>query len=582
MALDAVIVSELAKELDNSLRGCRIDKIYQPSKSEIFFATRVNNKNTRIKISLSSKPYIYLTDEKQENPEKAPMFCMLLRKHLSGAKILSVSAPKDERIIIITAESVNEMGDMAQRQIILELMGRNSNFILCDENNRILDCVKRADYESSPDRPLLPGLFYNMPQKPDKISLSELSVADFLKLLAAAPNVPTNKWLTDTFSAMSPLIARDLTFRVDGTVDILTHELSEVQSEELAEISTALYTESKAPFLIYQPGDSVPFEFCFTPILQYGLDVRSVKCESYCAMLAAFFDKREAVARLGQAKNELKKNIVTLKQRLGRKIAEQTSELQQAREREHLKRCADLIMANIADIRRGQPSASVVDWFDEAQPTVEIKLDVKMNAHQNAQKYYKLYSKRKNAEAILSVKIAEEQEELFYLDSILDETDRAADTTELAEIKEELTENGYIKANSKGKKKRLPASKPAEYRTTGGFSVFVGKNNKQNEYLTLKAAFKSDIWFHVKNAPGAHVILVCDGKQPGSADLTEAAEIAAYHSSISEAVGTPVDYTAVKNVKKLHGGKPGMVNYFNYQTAFVTPSVEKLQKLRIQ
>lgn len=580
MALDAVTVSELANELNSTLRGCRIDKIYQPSKCEIFFATRVNNKNTRIKISISSKPYIYLTDEKQTNPDKAPMFCMLLRKHLSGAKILSVSAPQDERIIIISLESINEMGDIVKRTIVLELMGRNSNFILCDENNRILDCIKRVDYESSSERPLLPGLFYNQPPKPEKISLSAISSEEFMRCLKNAPDIPVSKWLADTFSSISPLISRELAFRACGDIDAVISRLSESQAESMANDVVSLHTGNHAPYLIFCEGESLPFEFSFMPITQYGNAV-SKKCADYCSMLAEFFDKREYYARLEQAKNELRKIITTFRQRLSKKLAEQTAELQQAKEREYLKRHADLIMANIGTIHRGQSSAKVTDWFDEAQPTVEIKLDVKMNAHQNAQKYYKLYSKRKNAESVLTVKLAEGQSELFYLDSILDETTRACDISELAEIKEELQENGYIKSAAKQKKKAQTISKPAEYRTTGGFSVFVGKNNRQNEYLTLKAAFKSDIWFHVKNAPGAHVILVCDGRQPSDSDLTQAAEIAAFHSSISSSVGTAVDYTTVKNVKKLHGGKTGMVNYFNYQTAFVTPDPQKLQSLRI-
>ena len=586
MALDSIVISGLAAELNDTLRLCRIDKIYQPSKSEISFSVRVNNKSKRLNIIISGQPAVYLTDEKRENPEKAPMFCMLLRKHLIGSKILSVTQPEAERIIIMELECINELRDIVNKKIIIELMGRNSNFILCDHDMRIIDCMRKSDYEACAEHPVLPGLFYKFPAKPRKADPFSIDERQFDSLLAqqcTEKELTADMWLMNNFMSVSPLTAREAAFRSCSDVKPLLSALTDTQKQALRCQFFDIFRNytNRHPYLMIKPGEAIPFDFCFMPITQYG-SIINKECSSYSEMLSEFFDIRRTNDSLSQMKSAVLKGIKTSRDRLKRKLAEQNAEIEAAKGREILKINADLIMANIYNISRGQNHIKVINLFDEKQSEIDIKLDIKLTPHQNAQKYYKEYAKKKNAEKILSEKLKEGEEELFYLESVIDELSRAESCAEISVIKDELQSEGYLKESIKRKKPDSPAVSSIEYRTPNGFLVLVGRNNKENELLTLKTASKGDIWFHVKNAPGSHVILVTEQKTPSDEDYTISASIAAYHSSVKGSSNIPVDFTEVRNVKKLHGGKTGMVNYFNYKTAFVTPDNGLLPAIRVR
>lgn len=586
MALDSIVISGLTCELNNTLRLCRIDKIYQPSKSEISFSVRVSNKSKRLNIIIAGQPAVYLTDEKRENPEKAPMFCMLLRKHLIGSKILSITQPEAERIIIMELECINELRDIVNKKIIIELMGRNSNFILCDYDMRIIDCMRKSDYEAGAEHPVMPGLFYRfpaIPQKKDPLSIDECEFSYLLARQCTEKELTADVWLMNNFMSVSPLVAREISFRACCEVKPLLSKLTGNQRQMLCREFFDIFhnLNSIHPYLMVKPEEAIPFDFCFMPITQYG-NIINKECAGYSEMLSEFFDIRRANDSLNQMKAAVLKGIKTSRDRLKRKLAEQNAEIESAKGREILKINADLIMANIYNISRGQNHIRVINLFDEKQPEIDIKLDIKLTPHQNAQKYYKEYAKKKNAEKILTEKLEEGERELFYLESVIDELNRAESCTEISAIRDELQAEGYVKENAKRKKQEVSSFSPIEYRTPNGFSVLAGRNNKENEFLTLKASAKGDIWFHTKNAPGSHVILVTEQRTPSDQDYTIAASIAAYHSSVKGSSNIPVDFTEVRNVKKLHGGKTGMVNYFNYKTAFVTPDKDLLSSMREQ
>ena len=459
--------------------------------------------------------------------------------------------------------------------------------ILCDSEGRIIDCARRVGYDMSELRQVLPNLFYELPPAPQTPAYFQITderqIFDIFD--AAEPDAPADKVLSGGIFGLPPLICREAVFRACGDVHAAAGALDRAALAKIARFVLSLSADGfvPAPYIFKKNGQDKYFDFCFMPITQYG-DIQTVECEDFCAMMAEFYDGQEAEARLAAKKRELLRTLTAAIKREQRKLSLQRAELESACDRERLRRAADLIMANIYNIKKGADCVEVPDLFDPEQPTVKIALDPALDPHKNAQRYYKEYAKKKNAQAYLTAQIEKNDAALEYLRSARDLLELCDDAEVIPQIREELESAGYIRAGRaapRGKKAKAPAFNPKKYMTDGGFVLLAGRSNRENEYLSLKYAAANDLWFHVKNAGGSHVLLLCrDGRTPGERDINDAAMLAAYNSSLRASSSVPVDYTRARFVKKLHGGAPGMVNYYEYKTAFATPDPERIEKMR--
>ena len=579
MPFDAVFLSAVVEELTPILTGERIDKIQQPARDTVLLHLR-----SRGKLLLSangSRPRIHLTRASFENPAQPPMFCMLLRKHLSGGRIAGLTQPEAERKIDLSLDCTDEMGVPCQKHLILELMGRNSNLILTDGDGRIIDCMRRVDFEMSEARQVLPGLFYREPPRQDKRIPWQTGEAELLSLLEAVDSPKRlDAWLLDTFAGLSPLISRELSYRFCGEVeaDILAlsrPELARFLARELA------MTGEKQPVLLLQGGAAK--DFSYRPIAQYGDYMTSRRCESFSALLDEFYTQRDRNERMRQRSQTLRKSVTTLYERTLRKLAAQKKEREATLDRERLRRMGDIVTANLHAIQRGQTLLRAVDFYDAEMGEIEIPLKPNLSPQQNAAKFYKDYAKAKHAEKILTEQISVGEIEAQYFAGVLEELDRAENERDLSEIRAELEDGGYLRAADRQKKKQMrqAPSKPLEFRSSDGFPIFVGKNNRQNDQLSLKSAHKNDIWLHIQKAHGAHVIIACGGAEVPDATVTEAAMLAAYYSEAKQGQNLPVDVTPVRFLRKPNGAKPGMVVYDRYRTVYVTPDESLPERLKV-
>lgn len=591
MPLDAICLGAVTNELNTVLTGCRIEKVYQPDRDEIVIQTRGQGGARRLLVSIAAgTPRVHFIETARENPAVPPMFCMLLRKHVQGAKIAAVTQPAVERMLSIELDTTDEMGVACKKHLICELMGKHSNVVLCGEDNRIIDAMRRVDGDLSGKRQVLPGLFYRMPPAQDKHDPFAVSGVGLAAAAAQADGEQTlDRFLLNTLLGFSPLLCRELAFRATGDTAKPLGTLSDEERNRLAKVydDFLAYIEEKRwkPFLLTKSEDNAVFDFTFLPVTQYEGLMNVTQYESFSSLLAAFFEKKGRVERMTRRSSDLHKAVVNARDRLARKFSAQKKELASAHDREKYKRTGELITANLYQLEKGMNKAKVIDYYNKDCPEVEISLDVRLTPQQNAQKYFKLYTKSKTAEEVLTEQIRQGSIELDYLESVLVQLGEAETERDLAQLREELTLSGVLSAkqtrNKKGRQKPVQA-KPFHYRTTDGFDIFAGKNNLQNDLLTLKIAFKSDIWFHTQKIHGSHVILVTDGREPTEQAMTEAAMIAAYHSKARLSSMVPVDYTQVRQVKKPAGAKPGMVIYHVYQTAYVTPDETVIEKLRIE
>lgn len=592
MPLDAVCLRAVLAELEAKTVGGRIDKVYQPDRDEIVLSLRGAQGALRLMVTAEpSAPRMHLIDANRENPAAPPMFCMLLRKYVQGAKIVSIRQPALERVAVIELDTTDEMGVPVRRQLICELMGKHSNIILNGEDGRIIDAIRRIDGDISGKRQVLPGLFYRMPpqqeDKVDTLSITGAQLADLARC-AAEDAKKLDKWLLGTLTGLSPLLCRELAYRVADDVGKPVGSLTERELERLAEVFdafTACIREGGfQPVLLTRCEDNAVQDFSCMPIRQYGGLVTPSQPESFSALLAAFYEKKGQAERMRRRAMDMIRTVTSARDRLARKLSAQAEELAQTQNRDALRRMGELIAANFYQLERGMTRAKVIDYFDESCPEVEIQLDIRLTPQQNAQKYFKQYTKAKTAEEMLTRQIAEGEAERSYLESVLQAIDEAENEPDLAQLREELVQTGVLsQKQTRNKRAQKPAaSVPFEYRTSDGFSVWAGKNNLQNDLLSMKTAFKSDIWFHTQKIHGSHVILVTDGRVPTDAAMTEAAMIAAYHSKAKHSSMVPVDYTEVRNLKKPHGAKPGFVVYQVYQTAYVTPDENKINALRVR
>ncbi len=591
MPMDAACLAAVVQECRPVAEGARIDKIFQPARDEVILLLRGNQGNGKLLLTANpSHPRIQLTDGTRENPANPPMFCMLLRKYLSGGRILSLTQPPMERTVDLEIETRNELGDLVNCHLILEAMGRRSNLILTDQDNRITDCIHRIDGDLSQLRPVLPGIFYRQPpQREDKRNPLEVEETELRQLLAQAPpEQALDQWLLDHFAGFSPLICRELVSRATGATDTRLCTLSEAGKERFlaeflslsAEIRGGHFTASA----LYD-GDK-PKDFSFLPICQYGDLYEQRTFSTFGAMLDAFYGDRERAERVRQKGQELLRTLTNARDRTARKIQAQTKELAATEDRERYREMGDIITSNLYQMQKGMKALRTVNFYDPEGKEITIPLDPLLTPQKNAAKYYKRYNKAKTASVVLAQQLKKGRQELEYLESVLETVQRAEGDRDLAEIRRELEESGYFKARKekKGarKAKKLPTTKPMEFRSSAGLRISVGRNNLQNDELTCRKAYKSDLWFHTQKIHGAHVILWAEGREPDAQSITEAAILAACFSQGKSGKNVPVDYTPVKYVHKPNGARPGMVIYTTYQTAYVTPDPALAERLRVK
>ena len=587
MPLDALCLSGVVAELKPILTGAKIDKVHQPGRDEIILALRLGRGNGRLLLSASpNHPRLQMTELSRENPAAPPMFCMLLRKHLMGGRILSVEQPHLERIVELRLEMLDELGDRKERRLILEAMGRRANLVLVDDQGRIVDCLRRVDGDMSAQRQLLPGLFYRLPPAMDKADPTALDGAEWLRQVEQAPGESrVDHWLLDTFGGWSPLVCREIAFRAGGRVDITFDELGAQGRVRVAEAAEALLNSVKennfTPTVI--SIEKRPKDFTFFPAEQYEEAGACAAYPTFSALMDRFYEQRENQERIRQKGQDLIRSVTNARDRTARKIANQQRELEATQDRERLRQFGDIITSNLHTMERGMATLRALDFYDPEGAEVDIKLDPLLTPQQNAAKYYKEYNKAKTAEEMLTIQLEKGRRELDYLNSVLENITLAEGERDLQEIRQELADTGYLRRQTKGKDKgRRLSPKPMEFRSTAGLRISVGKNNVQNDLLTCKQAFKSDIWFHTQKIHGSHVILWTGGAQPDLQSLNEAACLAAWFSQGRESGKVPVDYTPVKYVKKPAGARPGMVVYTTYETAWVTPDEGLVKRLRVK
>ena len=586
MPFDAVFLSAVTQELQSAC-GARIDKIHQPERDTLVLLLRSAQGARRLLMTASpNRARVHFTEASAENPQQPPMFCMLLRKHLAGARLLELVQPPMERVVDLRLEALDELGDRVERRLVLEAMGRHSNLILLDGEGRIMDCLRRVDSDMSARRQVLPGLFYRLPPAQEKLDPSSLDRAALESALAAAPEESqADKWLLDTFGGLSPLICRELAFRAGGATDARLHQMGEGGRsrllDELEGLLRSVQENSFTPVMLEKEGH--PSDFTFQPISQYGPAVSCVPFPSFSALLDRFYEQRENQERVRQRGQDLIRSVTNARDRAARKIGLQEQELAATRDRERLRQFGDIITSNLHAMEKGMSRLTAADFYDPECPQIHIPLDPLLTPQQNAAKYYKEYNKAKTAESILTLQLEKGRRDLDYLNSVLEAIALAEGERDLQEIRQELTDTGYLRRPSKARDRgKRVASKPMEFRSSSGLRISVGKNNTQNDLLTTKQAFKSDLWFHTQKIHGSHVILWTEGGQPDLTSIQEAAQLAAWFSQGRESGKVAVDYTPVKYVKKPGGARPGMVVYTTYETAYVAPDGELARRLRVK
>lgn len=587
MPLDALCLSGVVAELKPILTGAKIDKVHQPGRDEMILALRLGRGNGRLLLSASpNHPRLQMTELSRENPDAPPMFCMLLRKHLMGGRILSVEQPHLERIVELRLEVLDELGDRKERRLILEAMGRRANLVLVDDQGRIVDCLRRVDGDMSAQRQLLPGLFYRLPPAMEKADPTALDGGEWLRRVEQAPGESrVDHWLLDTFGGWSPLVCREIAFRAGGRVDVTFDELGPQGRVRVGEAAEALLKTARensfTPTVI--SVEKRPKDFTFFPAEQYEEAGECTAYPTFSALMDRFYEQRENQERIRQKGQDLIRSVTNARDRTARKLANQQRELEATQDRERLRQFGDIITSNLHAMERGMATLRAMDFYDPDGGEVEIKLDPLLTPQQNAAKYYKEYNKAKTAEEMLTIQLEKGRRELDYLNSVLENITLAEGERDLQEIRQELADTGYLRRQIKGRDKgRRLSPKPMEFRSTAGLRISVGKNNMQNDLLTCKQAFKSDIWFHTQKIHGSHVILWTGGAQPDLQSLNEAACLAAWFSQGRESGKVPVDYTPVKYVKKPAGARPGMVVYTTYETAWVTPDESLVKRLRVK
>lgn len=584
MPFDGSVVNSVVKELSDKLVNGKIDKVYQPEKDELLIYVRSYKDTQKLLLSASSTyPRVHLTEENKSNPTVPPSFCMLLRKHLLGGRIVSVKQPDFERIIEIDIDSFDELGYSTHKSLIAEIMGRHSNIIFIDKpTGKIIDSVKRVSFEISSVREILPGMKYEYPPSGDKTNPLTADKESFLEGIAKAPgSIKAEKYLMNAYNGISPAVAREICLKagIDSDIDLkqcesgLTNRLFTAFSDFKQLIQNAAFS----PNIVYKDGKAADFS-CFE--LDVYKDYDKQAFESISETVERFYHEKDQKDRMKQKSGDVYRIITNRLDRCHKKLEILSGELQEAADAEKYKIFGDLIMSNIYSLQKGEQKVRLQNYYSPEGEYIEIPMDIQLTPSANAQRYYKHYNKSKNAIAKINVQLEENRHEIMYLETQLDNLDKCTEELELEEIRNELAEQGYIKARKAAKSKKAKASMPMRFLSSTGFEIYVGKNNVQNDYLTLKFAVNQDVWLHTKDIPGSHVIIKTEGKDVDDATLEEAANLAAFYSKGKMSSKVPVDYTRRKNVKKPSGAKPGMAIYDNNFTIYITPDEDKINRMK--
>ncbi len=567
MAFDAIYMSCVLSEI-RELVDARIEKIHQPARDTVILLLK--HREGRCKLLFAANPAaprLHLTQTAPENPQEPPMFCMLLRKHLSGGRLTGITQLPMERCARFSFDCIDEMGDRTTKQLVVELMGRTCNLYLLAPDGRIIDCLRRIGLDETAKRPALPGMYYQDPEPVDKIAPWDCDYDDFMGAFFQPGADLLADRLMDTLGGLSPLVCREAALFSAGSIDA---RISGFSSQETVAEKLALffreYLTHPAP-CYYAQGDTVK-QFAFLPILQYG---EYATATSFSALLDQFYALQGRKDALRQKSQAIRKTVQNLCARLKRKLALQEQELLATYDRERLRQLGDIVTANIHRIVKGSTILEAEDFYDEEMKTVSIPISPILSPQQNAAKFYKDYSRMKNAEKELTKQLSIGNQELSYLQSVLEELERADSEQALEEIRQELQQGGYIKADNGKKRMKQGKLAPMQFVSTDGFSIFVGRNNRQNEDLTFKMARKDDLWLHAQKVHGSHVIIASAGQTVPDDTVSQAAQLAAYYAETKGGQNIAVDVTPVKQVKKPAAGKPGMVIYHTYRTVIVNP-----------
>ena len=572
MPLDAIYLSALTAELKEKLEGGRIDKVQQPERDMLLLSLRAKGENLRLLLAAGTgNARVHLTESSFENPAEPPMFCMLLRKHLVGARITAVCQPDYERLLMIKLECHDEMGFACQKKLVAEMIGRSANVILVDGEGRIVDCMRRMDFGGDAQRRMLPGMIYRLPPRQEKPPLLETNSAQRQAMIAGADRQQSpDKWLLNSFAGLSPLVCRELAHRCGGSYDTLPELLDAfVDSVQAGDLR---------PSILYEDGK--PRDFSFMPISQYGPAVGCREEESFSKLLDSFYSQRDRAEQQRRRSHQLFKTVRTTRDRIQRKLASQTEELRRTEDRDEVRKTAELVTANIYRIKKGDRTLECVDYYDPECPTIRIALDPLKTPQQNAAALFKEYNKLKAARSHLTGLIEEGERQLDYLNSVLELLSLSETEKDISDIRRELIATGYLRKQGGSKADRSKAQAPWRFVTDDGFEVLAGRSNVQNDELTTRTGRRTDYWFHTQRLHGSHVILRCNGMEPTELAIAQAAAIAAYYSQGREGGKVPVDYTMLRFVRKPSGALPGKVIYTDYKTIMTEADEALVRRLR--
>ena len=579
MALDASTIYILSLELNESLTGCRIEKISMPSRDEAVFVVRSYSGRRQLLLSArSGSARVHFTNEEFDYPVTPPGFCMLLRKHLLNARITGVDTVAGDRVLLLHFDSINEMGEKVSLMLSVEMMGRYSNLVLVGNDGIILDALKRIDETQSEKRQLFPGLDFTVPPVPDKKNFLLDSIDEMIEDICSSPKLVPDAVLQKV-SGLSPLLCREAALGLD---DVAASDVSGSKKSllkvNLSRLKEPLEMSDKRQWTLVFDGERM-VEFSYLDLLQYN-GLRKEFFGSANELFDRYYSAKDRELRLKNRSQDLNRQVRQLLDRSIRKQESRREELDNTDKAEQKKLYGELLTSNLHSFHKGDSSVTVLNYYTGEDVT--IPLDVTRTPNGNAQKYYKDYRKLRTAAEVLKKLLAEGEQEQDYLRQIIYDITQAKTEEDFLEIRKDLKESGFLrgfKYKQKGKRRSDPYFR---YRTTGGFDVIVGKNNTANERLSFSVASGKDLWFHIKGAAGSHVILRTSGAVPDDQSMTEACEIAAYHSSQSYGQLVPVDYTEARRIRKIPGGKTGMVTYTDQKTAYVTPDEHKILALRVK
>ena len=583
MPLDAVFLSALTEELNRTAAGAHVDRIRMPERDTILLSLRTaSGPSTLLLCAGTGDARLHLTRGSFENPPQPPMFCMLLRKHLVNAVLASVEQIPGERTAVLRFSCRDLFEEGREKKLILEMMGRYSNLILVGDDGIILDCLRRIDFTESEKRPLIPGLRYETPPLQEgKTAFASLrDERDFPVPDPQEAGMPADKWLIRRLSGISPLMCREIAFAACGEIDAPVNGATAAALAAAAVAASGKAAAGEQSPWILADAEGIPRDFYGFPVRQYGAAMTLQREGSYSELLDRFYGERAAADRMRQKAAGLTRTVRNARDRTERKLVAQREEWQRTQDRETLRRQGDIVSANLYRVKRGDTVLRAEDFYDPEGRECEIPLDPAKTPQQNAADYYRRYAKAKHAETVLAEQLESGTKELAYLNSVLDEIGRASGEKDLAEIREELTLTGYVKESRGKDRRRKKTDGFLRFLSSTGLEIRVGRNNLQNDELTLRRSSKNDIWLHTKNFHGSHTVISCEGGEPDEKTLTEAAVLAALYSEASGGSRVPVDYTRVRYVKKPNGARPGMVTYTDYRTVYVTPDRDLAEKLK--